>query len=209
MVKDQILVKAKTMKPKYLTDIIVLTTKQKGGESSDFFEKLEPTLTAKMREMAIEDLINLLWSSLQIKKGSHYFYERLEEEIGRRIKGVKDEQFETLIACFAGDKQQDFSDKFMKLIVSVLNEKRDKFELTTIVKVIWAFAKIDFNSDNYNTLNVLKDFAGYERLIANLPMMPQKSQVILLWTYTRDLRLLQDESCLNFLEKVVDGMLRY
>jgi hypothetical protein len=42
MVKDQILVKAKTMKPKYLTDIIVLTTKQKGGESSDFFEKLEP-----------------------------------------------------------------------------------------------------------------------------------------------------------------------
>ena len=111
--------------------------------------------------MAIEDLINLLWSSLQIKKGSHYFYERLEEEIGRRIKGVKDEQFETLIACFAGDKQQDFSDKFMKLIVSVLNEKRDKFELTTIVKVIWAFAKIDFNSDNYNTLKVLKDFAGY------------------------------------------------
>jgi hypothetical protein len=162
-----------------------------------------------MREMAIEDLINLLWSSLQIKKGSHYFYERLEEEIGRRIKGVKDEQFETLIACFAGDKQQDFSDKFMKLIVSVLNEKRDKFELTTLVKVIWAFAKIDFNSDNYNTLKVLKDFAGYERLIANLPMMPQKSQVILLWTYTRDLRLLQDESCLNFLEKVVDGMLRY
>lgn len=114
-----------------------------------------------------------------------------------------------MIACFAGDKQQDFSDKFMKLIVSVLNEKRDKFELTTIVKVIWAFAKIDFNSDNYNTLKVLKDFAGYERLIANLPMMPQKSQVILLWTYTRDLRLLQDESCLNFLEKVVDGMLRY
>jgi hypothetical protein len=43
----------------------------------------------------------------------------------------------------------------MKLIVSALKEKRDKFELQTIVNVIWAFAKIDFSSDNYNTLSVL------------------------------------------------------
>ena len=114
-----------------------------------------------------------------------------------------------MIECFAGEHSQAFSDKFIKLIVSVLNEKRDKFELATIVKVIWAFAKIDFNSDNYNTLSVLKDFAGYERLIANLPVMPQKSQVILMWTYTRDIRLLKDDACLGFLEKVVDGMLRY
>lgn len=163
------------MKPKYLTDIIVLTTRQKGGESSDFFEKMEPILTGKMKEMAIDDLVNLLWSALQISKGSKFFYERLEEEIGRRVRGVKDEEFETLIACFAGEQQQAFSDKFMKLIVSVLNEKRDRFELATIVKVIWAFAKIDFNSDSYNTLSVLKEFAGYERLIANLPVMPQKS----------------------------------
>jgi hypothetical protein len=89
LLRDQIITKAKTMKPKYLTDIIVLTTKQKSD--SDFFDKLEPVLTSKMREMAIEDLINLLWSALRIAKGSHYFYDRLEEEIGRRIMGVKDD----------------------------------------------------------------------------------------------------------------------
>ena len=72
----------------------------------------------------------------------------------------------------------------------MLHDKRDKFQIATIVRVIWSFAKIDFNSDNFNTLDVLKEFAGYPRLIENLPLMSQKSQVILLWTYTKDIRLL-------------------
>jgi hypothetical protein len=52
------------MKPKYLTEILVLATKDQKESTSDFFEKIEPNLTAKLKEMAIEDLINLLWSSL-------------------------------------------------------------------------------------------------------------------------------------------------
>ena len=59
----------------------------------------------------------------------------------------------------------------MTLITSVLQEKRDRFTISTIVNVIWAFSKIDFNSDKHNTLSVLKEFVKYQRLIDNLPMM--------------------------------------
>ena len=81
--------KAKSIGPKVLTDIVVLSTKEK--VENDFFDQLEPALILKMREMALDDLINLFWSSLQIKKGSHYFYEKLEQELGKRIRGVKDD----------------------------------------------------------------------------------------------------------------------
>jgi hypothetical protein len=64
MLKDTVIKKAKDMRAKYLTDIVVLTTKEKGGDQSDFFDKVEPILIAKMKEMTIEDLVNLLWSAL-------------------------------------------------------------------------------------------------------------------------------------------------
>jgi hypothetical protein len=59
----------------------------------------------------------------------------------------------------------------MKLVVAVLRDKREKFAISTIVSVIWQFSKIDFDLDNFNTLEILKEFASYDRLVANLPMM--------------------------------------
>ena len=163
-----------------------------------------------MREMALDDLINLLWSSLEIKKGTHYFYEKLEEELSKRIRGVKDDQYESLLACFSGNNySNEFSDKFFKLVVNVIEDKKDRFQIATIIKVIWAFAKLDFKSDHYDTLKVLQSFASYERLISNLPMLSQKNQIILLWTYSRDQRLLENENCMNFIENVIDSILRY
>ena len=44
-----------------------------------------------MKEMSLDDLINLLWSALEIGKGSKIFYESLELELGKRIRGIKDE----------------------------------------------------------------------------------------------------------------------
>jgi len=58
-------------------------------------------------------------------------------------------------------------------------------------------------------VELLQEMAAYERLLSALPGMYQKSQVILLWTYTRDQRLLEDPQCLSFIEKVVDAMLHY
>ena len=52
------------MKAKYLTEILVLVAKDQKETTSDFFEKIEPHLTAKLKEMSIEDLTNLLWSAL-------------------------------------------------------------------------------------------------------------------------------------------------
>ena len=52
-----------------------------------------------------------------------------------------------------------------------------------------------------------KDYAQYERLIKGMPMMQQKSLAILIWTYTRDYRLMSDENCKFFVEKAADSLL--
>lgn len=54
--------------------------------------------------MNLEDLINLLWTSLELERGSSMYYETLEKELTGRIRGIKDDQFETLISCFSGEK---------------------------------------------------------------------------------------------------------
>jgi len=43
--------------------------------------------------MELSDLINLMWSSLEIKRGSKTFYDELEKVMTRRIHKVKDEDF--------------------------------------------------------------------------------------------------------------------
>ena len=87
----------------------------------------------------------------------------------------------------------------------VLAEKRDRFSVSTIVKVIWSFAKIDFEGSQ--TTEVIRSFATYQRLIDNLPGLTQKNQVILLWTFSRDNELLKNE--IGFVEKVLDGMIQF
>lgn len=54
--------------------------------------------------MALDDLLNLMWSALEIDRGSQYFFQTLEAELAKRVRGIKDDQFETLIGCFQGDK---------------------------------------------------------------------------------------------------------
>ena len=59
-----------------------------------------------MKSMSLDDLINLLWSALEINRGGKMFYETLEVELSKRIRGIRDDQFESLIMCFAGDKAE-------------------------------------------------------------------------------------------------------
>jgi len=55
-----------------------------------------------MKSMSLDDLINLMWSALEMNRGGEMFYKTLESELAKRIRGIKDDQFETLIACFVG-----------------------------------------------------------------------------------------------------------
>jgi hypothetical protein len=101
-----------------------------------------------MKSMALDDLLNVMWSALQIGRGSDLFFNSLEEELVKRIRGIKDDQFEQLIGCFVGEKAEatinKFSKRFLQLILRVLEEKKEKFHIKTLVSVIWAFARIDF-----------------------------------------------------------------
>lgn len=50
-----------------------------------------------MKSMALDDLINLLWSALEMDRGGELFFKNLEGELAKRVRGIKDEQFETLL----------------------------------------------------------------------------------------------------------------
>ena len=59
----------------------------------DFWDSMEPELILKLRDADLEDLINLMWSAIEIDKGSPMFYEEIEKEITKRILRVKDDEF--------------------------------------------------------------------------------------------------------------------
>ena len=97
--------RAAEISPKIMADLLVLSTLEASAEeqqSDDLFSKVEGELMNKMKLMALDDLINLLWTALKIDRGSGMFFERLERELTRRIRSIKDEQYETLLQCFIG-----------------------------------------------------------------------------------------------------------
>ena len=77
--------------------------------------------------------------------------------------------------CFLGDESEkslsQFSNKFMGLIIKVIQDKRDRFALKTIVNLMWSCARIDFKNESHQILDLLKHFSEYDRLIAGLNAM--------------------------------------
>ena len=78
-----------------MSDLLVLSSMEAGFDESespkDLFSKVEADLMRKMKFLNLDDLINMLWTALKINKGSSMFYEKLEFEISKRIRGIKDE----------------------------------------------------------------------------------------------------------------------
>jgi hypothetical protein len=53
-----------------------------------------------MKEMTLDDLLNTLWAALEISRGTPLFFETIEKELAKRIRTIKDDQFEALMNCF-------------------------------------------------------------------------------------------------------------
>ena len=85
------------LSPKVLTNVLVLTTLnkeaelrvQKLTESKDFWDQCETPLILKMKEMGLGDLINLLWSAVEVGRGSDGFFKELESNLVKKILKVK------------------------------------------------------------------------------------------------------------------------
>jgi hypothetical protein len=60
--------------PKIMADLILLSTAEERAagwnDESDLFNKIEIEMVKKMVGMDLEELINLFWSSLEMKQGS-------------------------------------------------------------------------------------------------------------------------------------------
>ena len=95
LIKDTVGDRGAEISPKVMADLLVLSTMEsvasEAANPTDLFSKVENELMTKMKLMALEDLINLLWTALKINKGSSMFFEKLETELSKRIRGIKDE----------------------------------------------------------------------------------------------------------------------
>ncbi|CDW91217.1 UNKNOWN [Stylonychia lemnae] len=208
LIKETIIKRAKDFDPATVTNILVLSTTGKTNSekivtiTGDLFDALQSELIIKMQSMNLSDLINLMWSISEIKKGSQLFYSELEKQITLRLRSINDDDLLLLLDCFS-DMQNSFSQKFLDIIINVIQEKKDRFQLKTLVNIIFAFSKIDF--DYTSIQQILLDFRDYERLIVSLPNMLQKSQCILLWTYSRNEQIIDA----NFLQKICQAILHY
>ena len=81
-VKMAIKERCKEFGAKTLTDIIILSAVAKEkGHKDGFWEVLEIDVMLKMKEMSLNELTNLLWSAVEVDKGSKSFHQELEEQI--------------------------------------------------------------------------------------------------------------------------------
>jgi len=76
--------------------------------------------------------------------------------------------------------------------------------LRSIVNIVWTLSRLEFQPSE-EVLEALLELRQYERLQEGLESMYQKNQCILLWTYSRDIRLVNKE----FLSKLVEAMLSF
>ena len=94
MVKDNLKERSKELSPKCISDILLLSTleaRDQTQKSTDLFTLMETELILKMKSMSLDDLLNLLWSSLEMNRGSQMFFDTLETELAKRVRGIKDD----------------------------------------------------------------------------------------------------------------------
>ena len=73
-VKQVLVKKSKDISPKIMADILVMATKEEqdaiksrdGYKGADLFSQIEANIILKMKAMSLNDLINLMWSALEI-----------------------------------------------------------------------------------------------------------------------------------------------
>jgi len=61
------------------------------------------------------------------------------------------------------------------LVLKVVKDKKDRFNLKTLVQVIWSCARIDFSNTTNEVTELLTEFSKYPRLVESLPTLYQKS----------------------------------
>jgi len=77
-IKQIIISRSKELSPKVFSDILVLSTleskQETNSKAADLFSSVEADLIISMKSMALDDLLNLMWSALEIDRGSQFFF---------------------------------------------------------------------------------------------------------------------------------------
>ena len=80
-----------------------------------------------------------------------------------------------LVECFANEDDEQtegssyrFSSKFTELLLKVIREKLEKFQLKTLVHLIWTFAKSETLYEDPQIKGLLIEIRDNERLRASL-----------------------------------------
>ena len=64
--------------------------------------------------------------------------------------------------------QGNISERFMEIVLKVIMDKKDRFQLKTLIDIIWSIAKLSFTEHENQVKNILKDLQEYPRLVNSL-----------------------------------------
>ena len=92
--------------------------------------------------------------------------------MSKKLRSIKDSDLELLIGC-CEEAESHFSQKFLKMIIKLIKEKQGRFQLSTLINIVFAFSKIDFSFNE--VLEVLFDIRDDSRLRESLGNLKQKS----------------------------------
>jgi len=191
MVKQGLQKRVADLSSKVLCDILIISTACKEADkaiqenfgkdynSLDLWDTIEPIITMKMRDMKLPDLINLLWCASELKKGSDPFLKELEKNLTRLILKVGDDDFEQLLTCFTREesnplKDSKFAKNLLQMVLSVLEKKKDRFQLRTLVSIGWQLSKLEFSATE-QVIEALNGIRDYERMHEGLESLSQKN----------------------------------
>ena len=86
---------------------------------------------------------------------------------------MKDDELQLLIECFTGGDGEEgirskFSERFIEVVIKVVKEKRDRFQLKTLTHLIWSFAKVPALAQLPSVRDLLIELRDYDRLRQSL-----------------------------------------
>lgn len=175
----------------------------------------------RLKKMSVEELTDIMWWLIQAEIKNDVLFSALQREIKSRMNAMKDSDLLTFLSCFTDSKSgvsikskkgsqmetkkseepteiNEILDNFMYQLlgttVNVIRKKLTKFELKTLVGIVWTFSRLNLQAED--DIEILFTEIK-EELIKKLLDLKEKNLAILLWCYSR-----QESPDQEFLEKL-------
>ena len=179
----------------------------------------------RMEKMKVEELVDLMWWLIQADIDNDIIYSSLQKELQLRMSAMKDEEILILLSCFTDSKSgveigtlndskveeekqkniekilDQMMTKLLGTVVKVVSQKIKKFQLRTLIGIVWTLSRLNLQADDKVILLFTEIKAEIMKRSSELS---EKSIAMLLWWYSR--QEYPDKEFIEILKKSVKNL---